>query len=268
MPQKRDVDSERLRLMRTEGNHRPRCGTRTHRSWVQPTIAPSVTMRLEWRTCGWGVRLLFGVGVRARLEHFLVLFGGWGLFGISFLDSSFLSFPLVNDLLLIHLASQSPGRALIYALQSTAGSVLGASTVYAISCGGWSLVRRKRGSNKVSRVQQWLGQNAFVAMLVASLLPPPVPFKLFAISAGVLRVNFLKFGSALLVGRSLRFIVGALLGAHYGARAETYLKENIGWTSLVAVALIVAMTFLYRWASSRLKERRPETLGPPSSDSH
>jgi membrane protein YqaA with SNARE-associated domain len=60
-----------------------------------------------------------------KLGQVLALYGGWGLLGISFLDSSFVAMPSANDLLLIHLASQHPLRAMFYALASTVGSVLG-----------------------------------------------------------------------------------------------------------------------------------------------
>ncbi len=198
----------------------------------------------------------------AKLGHILAVYGGWGLFAISFLDSSFLSFPLINDLLLIHLASQRPGKALIYALQCAAGSVLGAAIVYAVARGGGDLLWRKRSPHKVSRVRQWLERNDFVAVAVASLLPPPVPFKLFAISAGVLRVSFLRFTLALAVGRGLRFAAGAYMGVRYGVRAETYLKENMGWASLGTVAFIVGATLLYRRVSGR---QRGEAPGAPGS---
>jgi membrane protein YqaA with SNARE-associated domain len=194
-----------------------------------------------------------------RLSHLLALHGGWGLFAISFLDATFLAFPLLNDLLLIHLASRSPGLSLIYALESTAGSVLGYSTLYAICRRGGGFLWRRRSPQAMGRASQWLERNDFVAILAGSLLPPPVPFKPFVISAGVLRMNFRRFGLALLVGRSLRFFAGALLGVYYGARAEAYFKQNLGWASLVSALLLVGITLVYRALSS---PPRP-CQGPP-----
>ncbi len=201
-----------------------------------------------------------------RLSHFLALYGGWGLFAISFLDATFLAFPLLNDLLLIHLASQSPRLSLIYALESTAGSVLGYSTVYAISRGGGRFLWRRRSPEAMGRASQWLERNDFVAILAGSLLPPPVPFKPFVISAGVLRMNFRRFGLALLVGRSLRFFVGALLGVYYGARAEAYFKQNLGWASLVTAVLLVGITLIYRALSSPPRQVPPAQPGPTPSN--
>ncbi len=188
----------------------------------------------------------------AKLASFLALYGGRGIFAISFLDSSILSLPFVNDLLLIHLASQYPIRALVYALLCTAGSVLGASALYAIALVGGKALWHRHPPPTVERARRWLTRNDFLAILVASLLPPPAPFKIFALSAGVLRVRFVRFAAALLVGRGLRFMTGALIGIRYGARAELYLRANIGWVSLAVVAALVGGAWLYR----RLQKKR------------
>jgi membrane protein YqaA with SNARE-associated domain len=187
----------------------------------------------------------------AKLGQILALYGGWGLFGTSFLDSSFVPLPVLNDLLLMHLSSQHRGRAVIYALQATLGSLLGSYALYGVGRGGISFFWRKSSPEAVLRARRWLDRNDFVVLVVASLLPPPTPYKVFLLTAGVLRVNVLHFGMALLVGRGLRFGALALLGACYGAQAEAYLKQNAGWASLVAAVLVVGLALLYR----RLRRR-------------
>ena len=189
--------------------------------------------------------------ITAKLAQFLALYGGWGLLAISFLDSSILSLPLVNDLLLIHLAARQPERVVLYALQSTAGSILGAYLTYFVARGGGRYLLRKISAKKFARAQHWLDRNDFVSVLVASLLPPPAPFKVFLIAAGILRVNPVRFGAALLVGRGARFLVEGYLAASYGLQAEQYLKENLAWVSLVVVAGVVLATVLHRKLSSR-----------------
>ena len=93
-----------------------------------------------------------------------------------------------------------------------------------------------------------------MAVLVASLLPPPAPLKVFILTAGVLRVNAINFGLALLVGRGLRFAADAWLGARYGVQAEDYLRHNLGWASLAAVIVIVGLALLQRWWSRKSRD--------------
>jgi membrane protein YqaA with SNARE-associated domain len=185
----------------------------------------------------------------ATLGHALVLYGGWGLFAISFLDSTFIPFPMVNDLLLMHLSSLSPARMPIYVLDCTVASVLGAYVLYAIGAGGGKFLTRKFSPDKMARAQRWLERNDFATVLVISLLPAPAPFKLFLVTAGVVRMNRLRYGAALLVGRGARFVAEGWLAALYGAQAEKYLKANLAWVSLVIAVVVVALTLAYRiWA--------------------
>jgi membrane protein YqaA with SNARE-associated domain len=210
--------------------------------------------------------LAFLKSLFAKLGQVLALYGGWGLLGISFLDSSFVPLPTANDLLLMHLSSQHPKRALLYALASTVGSVLGAYVIYGLARGGARFLWRGRSSAALGRAHQWLERNEFVSILVMSLLPPPAPFKAFLVTAGALRVNAARFGVALLVGRSLRFTSEALLGARYGAQAEAYLKRRFVWASLLAAGLIVALTLLHRRLARRSVESSSADI-PRSSPS-
>jgi membrane protein YqaA with SNARE-associated domain len=193
--------------------------------------------------------LPFFKSLYSRLGHLLALYSG-GLFVLSFLDSSFIPFPGINDLALIVLAGQHPAHAPFYALLSTVGSLLGCYVIYGIARAGGSSWGRP-ASSKVHRARRWVERNDFVAMLVTAFLPPPAPLKIFVIAAGALRMNALRFGAALLVGRSLRFLAEAWLGAHYGAQAEAYVKKNITWASLVAILLVIVLMFLFRWWKSR-----------------
>ena len=187
----------------------------------------------------------------AKLGHALVLYGGWGLFAISFLDSTFIPFPMVNDLLLMHLSSLSPQRMPIYVLDCTAASVLGAYVLYAIGAGGGKLLTRKFSPEKMARARGWLERNDFATVLVISLLPAPAPFKLFLVTAGLMRMNRVRYGAALLVGRGARFLAEGWLAVLYGARAEAYLKANLAWVSLAIAIVVVVLTLAYRIWSRR-----------------
>ena len=59
--------------------------------------------------------------------------GAPGLFLISFLDSSVLTFPVINDLLLIELSIQHPVRMPLYALMASLGSLLGCVLLFFIA---------------------------------------------------------------------------------------------------------------------------------------
>lgn len=207
--------------------------------------------------------MAFLKSLTARLSQFLSLYGGWGLFGISFLDSSLVPLPGVNDLLLLHLSSLHPGRAVFYALASTGGSVGGSYLLYALARGGSRLARRRSPTPASARARRWLERNDFASILVMSVLPPPAPFKIFLLTAGALRVNVVRLGLALLVGRGMRFGMEAYLGAHFGAQAEAYLQANFTWVSLLVAVVIVTWIVVYRRLAARAA--LAEMKNPPRS---
>jgi membrane protein YqaA with SNARE-associated domain len=59
--------------------------------------------------------------------------GGLGLFIIALLDSSFLSFPQVNDILIIVLSTKYPARMPYYAGMTTLGSLIGCFLLYVVA---------------------------------------------------------------------------------------------------------------------------------------
>ena len=71
--------------------------------------------------------------VVAWLKGFTDVWGGPGLLVIGFLDSSFISLPEINDLLLMGMVIEHPYRVLYYSFLATLGSVLGCLALYLIA---------------------------------------------------------------------------------------------------------------------------------------
>ncbi len=182
----------------------------------------------------------------SKVGAVLAVYGGWGLAAISALDSSVVPMPAVNDLLLIHLSSHFPLRMPFYVLATTFGSVVGSFMMFSLGLGGRRAFGRRAQTGGSSRVQRWLEQNDFVAVLVASLLPPPAPFKIFLVTAGAMRVRPWRFGLALVVGRGLRFGIEGLLAVRYGEFAETYLEKHFAVASLVLAAATILFYGVFR----------------------
>ena len=185
--------------------------------------------------------------------------GAPGLFLISFLDSSVLTFPVINDLLLIELSMQHPARMPLYAFMASLGSVLGCVVLYFIARkGGEAFFHRKAGRHAHS-IRHWVERNGFVGMLVAALLPPPTPFKFFVLAAGVFEVPLFSYTSAVTVARLLRYFGVGYLAIRYGADAMPYLVHHkLQVTALVIALVVVSYVF------SRLLLRRRAPSGDVS----
>jgi membrane protein YqaA with SNARE-associated domain len=168
--------------------------------------------------------------------------GAPGLFLISFLDSSVLTFPVINDLLLIELSIQRPARMMLYAGMAGLGSLLGCILLYFLARKGGEAVFRKKAGARADKIHHWLERNGFGGMLVAALLPPPTPFKFFVLAAGVFELPLASFSAAIGLARALRYFSVGYLAVRYGSQALPYLEEHkiqvIG-----ALAVLVAVSY-------------------------
>ena len=169
--------------------------------------------------------------------------GGLGLFLVAFLDSSVLTFPVINDLLVIQLSILNPVRMPYYALMATLGSVLGCILLFFIARKGGEVMFRKHAGERAGQVHSWVVRNGFLSMLVAALLPPPTPFKLFVIAAGAFQMPLRTFTLAVLLARMLRYFGVGFLAVRYGTEAIRFLLEKKLQFSLIVVAVILACYF-------------------------
>jgi membrane protein YqaA with SNARE-associated domain len=173
--------------------------------------------------------------------------GAPGLLLISFLDSSVLSFPIINDLLLIQLSMQRPERMPLYALMASLGSVLGCVVLYFLArTGGEAYFHRKAGV-RAHAIRHWVERNGFGGMLIAALLPPPTPFKIFVFAAGVFEAPVLGFAAAITLARLFRYFGVGYLAVRYGADAMPYLMAHKLQVTLLAIGLVVVSYLLSRW---------------------
>jgi membrane protein YqaA with SNARE-associated domain len=177
--------------------------------------------------------------------------GAPGLFLISFLDSSVLTFPVINDLLVIELSIQRPARMTLYASMAALGSVLGCVLLYFIARkGGEAFFRRKAGS-RAEIIRGFLKRNGFGGMLVAALLPPPTPFKAFVLAAGVFEVPLASFASAIALARAFRYFGIGYLAMRYGSQTLPYVAEH---KTLVVGILVVLVAVSYGFSRLLLRE--------------
>ena len=173
--------------------------------------------------------------------------GAPGLFLISFLDSSVLTFPVINDLLLIELSMQHPARMPLYAFMAMLGSVLGCVLLYFIARkGGESFFHRKAGKH-AHAIRHWVERNGFIGMLIAALLPPPTPFKIFVLAAGVFEIPIISYTCAITLARLLRYFLVGYLAIRFGGEAMSYIRFHWLQVTALGAAVVLLSYMLSRW---------------------
>jgi len=179
--------------------------------------------------------------------------GAPGLVLVAFLDSSFLSLPEVTDILIVVLVIKRPELWISHALFATVGSVLGCYALYLVGRkGGEVVLRRRFKAHNVERGLELFRRYGLLAVVIPSILPPPMPFKIFVLLAGVANVRPLTFIVAATIGRGFRYGGEALLAYWYGEQASQFIRHNLALVSVwLAVAIAVGGVIYVIWRRRR-----------------
>jgi membrane protein YqaA with SNARE-associated domain len=154
-----------------------------------------------------------------HLAHFFITLGPFGLLLLGTLDSSFLFFPLGNDLLLVVLTTRHHNLMLLYAVIATVGSVLGCFITDVVSRkGGEAGLKGRVKERQLKYVQRQLDKRAWFVLALASIMPPPFPFTVFVIVAAALGYSRFRLLGTIAIARLVRFLIEGALAIHFGPR--------------------------------------------------
>jgi membrane protein YqaA with SNARE-associated domain len=188
----------------------------------------------------------------AVLWAFLKPLGAWGVFLVAAIDGSSIGLP-VDAIVVGYIYTDRP-RFLLYVLMASAGSTLGSIVVYAIGyAGGEELLRKRISPERFAKIHNAFDQHPFWSLMFPAMLPPPTPFKLFALAAAVSEMKFSHYLLAIFSGRFVRFFLLGLLTLKYGPNVVHGLGELVRrhsyWVLLViAVGLVAWMGVHKPWA--------------------
>src|SRR3954454_4250089 len=125
------------------------------------------------------------------------------------------------------MVTQHKERLLYYALMATLGSVGGCLTLYYIARrGGGRFMRKLFKARHVESGLELFQKYGLLVVIVPALLPPPAPFKIFILLAGVASIPVWQFVTAIFVARVVRYGGEGLLAVWYGDRAFAFLHEH------------------------------------------
>ena len=201
-----------------------------------------------------------------RFSEYLITYGAFGLFIVALLDSTFVPLPSSADALMIVLSTAHPSWMLLYAFMATAGSALGCWILYLVSRRAGARALNRFSERRQQRVKHLIERYDMIAVLVATLLPPPFPFKLFVVTAGVFRFSLLRFMLAIIAGRAFRFLLEGYFAVRYGAEAKEILAKYYPWIGLGLVAAIVTFVIVKRLMSRNQDEAAAQPLETTSGN--
>ena len=181
-------------------------------------------------------------GGLGKFSHWLLSFGPFGLLAIAFLDSVLVPMPGGVDAMLLLLAASRPSWMLIYVATAVVGSTAGSLGLYIISKRAGHRALNRFSESKQKRVKDLIDRYDVLSVLVATVLPPPFPLKLFVVSAGVFRLNVVRFAMAIAAGRTFRYLLEGYLAARYGEQAKEILAQ---YYPSIGIGLAIAIVVLF-----------------------
>jgi membrane protein YqaA with SNARE-associated domain len=185
------------------------------------------------------------------LYGFAVGLGGPGLFAIAFLDSSFISLPQINDILVVLMVTRYKPWMPYYVLMATLGSIAGCYAIYYLAQkGGEAFLKKRVHAASIDRTLALYKRHGLMALMVPAILPPPAPFKLFVLLAGVAEVRPLQFVFAIAVARGARYLALGVLAIYYGDAALELMRTQ-GRTVALVLAGFLVLSALGWWAWNR-----------------
>ncbi len=183
--------------------------------------------------------------------------GLWGVLGFAVVDAAFLGMPL--DAIVAGYVWANPHRLLLYSAMAAAGSALGSIVWYVIGYkGGEVLLVKRMGEKRFNKIKAAFDRHEFLAIMLPSMLPPPTPFKLFVLSAGMAEMRFSHFLSAIFFGRLLRFVLLSFLVIRYGPQIVGFFGGMVHdhWRIVIAVVATACLVGWWIWRTRKLKSAR------------
>ena len=168
----------------------------------------------------------------------------------SFVEAIF--FPVPPDPLLVAVALAQPDIAIWLGALTAVASVAGAVVGHWLGARlGRPLLLRMFSEDRVAQVESMFERYGVWATLVAAFTP--IPYKVFAIAAGSMRMDLKGFVLASAVGRGVRFVALGALVMVFGEPIADLVGSNFEVITLGIAALAVAAAV--GWAVWRRRGR-------------
>lgn len=188
------------------------------------------------------------------LVKYAATLGPWGTFFVALSDSAFIPMPQGVDALLIAQAIAAPDVTYFAAGLAVLGSVMGSLILYSLARRGGRMMLEKRISKKgVDRMHRQIEKWDALVLLFPTMIPLPLPMKLFVIAAGVFQMSIVRFCAVLLFARIVRYFGIAYLALQYGDETMTILTDNAWIGFLVLLGIVVLFVGVKRWSNRQVR---------------
>ena len=191
--------------------------------------------------------------------------GSWGILVVAIIDSAAFGIPL--DPAVAGYVYAFPSRVWLYVFMASVGSALGSLIPYGIGRAGGELFLLKRiDRQRFERIRDRFEKQEFFAMMIPAMLPPPTPFKLFLLSAGVFEMRLDLFLLSIFTGRAIRFLILGFLVVKFGPGivnlVMAIMASHLVW---VFIAFAVLLAIVVSHIQLRKRRKHDDSVPPVTS---
>lgn len=181
--------------------------------------------------------------------------GPFGVFLISLLDSVAVPMPQGVDALIIAQAIVAPETAYWGAALAVVGSALGSLILYFIARrAGRAMLEKRASAAGIEKMRRQIDKFGALVLLSSTMIPLPLPMKLFVIAGGVFQMKVGQFLAVIVFARCVRYFGEAFVALRYGEQTTTFLKEHAVAAAVGAVLLIALFYGVNRWSTRRVSQ--------------
>tara|TARA_A100000164_G_scaffold178905_1_gene158962 strand:- start:2605 stop:3180 length:576 start_codon:yes stop_codon:yes gene_type:complete len=167
------------------------------------------------------------------------------LYLISFFESIF--FPIPTDVFLIPKALINKERAVKLAIYTTIFSVLGGVAGYMIGYFfydeiGIQIIEKFNLIDEFNLFSKSINEYGYLFIFIAGFTP--IPYKIAAITSGLVNISLVGFIFFSVISRGPRFIAEALLCKYLGKKAEKIIRDySFLFTILLLILFILIIVY-------------------------
>lgn len=193
----------------------------------------------------------------------LLAWGPWGALVLAVLDSAGIPVPEGVDALLVVMAVRDSRAAYLGAALAVLGSLAGSIVLFYIGRkGGEELLNRRTRSGWPLRFRRWFHHYGGLTVFIPTLIPAPLPLKIFVLSAGALDMRLSHFVLLVVAARIPRYFGLVYLASEMRTNPLLYLRQHVLLLLGCAVALFAVLYVLIKIKDRAHARKLP---GPPAA---
>ena len=178
------------------------------------------------------------------------------LFVTAFLESTIS--PIPPDPLPIPMGILQPNLAIWLGVLCTVASVMGAVVGHWLGAQfGRPILGKFVSEGRIRSAESLFDKYGVWAVLIAAVTP--IPYKVFTILAGVLKLDMKRFLIASIIGRGMRFLSLGVVIFLFGEDVQTFVEEQFEALTLLAgigvIGSVVFVIVLAKWRTKRDSEK-------------